>query len=244
MPGDRIVYVIAKAPTINGSKTRLSPPLAPEQAVELARAFLLDAVEIARAADIDVCVMCRSDADRERLHGLLGSGTAVSVQRGRGLGSALESAFAEGLAAGYRGVAVFGADSPTLDPRILGEAFRSLDAGADVALGPSLDGGYYLLAARAAYPSLFRGMPWGTSSVARRTLQACEMIGLSVQALPLWYDVDDWAGLAQLRAEIVRGRAARAWNTRHALGLAGVGADAGPVKFDLATAHLAPHATV
>jgi len=224
MGAGNVVYVIAKAPQQRTCKTRLTPPLSSRQAVELARAFLLDAVEIVQQAGLDVRVMCRSAAERALLIGLLGEDASISVQRGRGLGSALESAFSEGLAAGYAAVGVFGADSPTLDPRILRSAFAALEDGADVALGPSADGGYYLLAARDVHPRLFQRMPWGTNRVAQLTLRNCESVGLTVSMLPTWYDVDDWAGLVELREEIREDAPQIARHTRRALGVAGLGA--------------------
>lgn len=240
MDSKPIVYVIAKAPQPRTCKTRMSPPLTSSQAVGLARAFLLDAVEIVQRAGIDVRVMCRSAAERHLLAGLLGDEAVVSVQRGRGLGSALESAFSEGRADGYSAVGVFGADSPTLDPHVLRAAFAALEDGADIALGPSADGGYYLLAARVLHPRLFHRMPWGTSVVADITLQRCESFGLIVNRLPTWYDVDDWAGLVQLREEVSHDGADVARHTRRELAIAGL--DLAPVAVQpiVAAAQLAP----
>jgi uncharacterized protein len=103
---------------------------------------------------------------------------------------------------------VLGMDLPTLAPDVVRDAFECLrDApvgtkgagAADVALGPSEDGGYYLLAARAAHPRLFREMTWSTSDVARETLARCAALGLRVRLLPPWNDVDDEASLLALR---------------------------------------------
>ena len=223
MGADRLVYVIAKAPGLGTAKTRLTPPLPASQAVVLARAFLLDSVEIVQGAGIGVRVMCRSEAERSILTELLRGRASVSVQRGRGLGSALESAFTEGLAAGVTSVGVFGADSPTLDPELLTAGLSMLDDGADIALGPSVDGGYYFLAARELHPRLFHGMPWGSTSVAERTLRQCEVDGLDVRLLPEWYDVDDWAGLVQLREELKDAGPELARHTRRALAEADLG---------------------
>jgi glycosyltransferase A (GT-A) superfamily protein (DUF2064 family) len=186
--------------------------------------------------------MCRTAAEREVLLDLLGEDFAISVQRGRGLGLALESAFTEGRAAGFGAVGVFGADSPTLDPHVIRSAFAALEDGADVALGPSMDGGYYLLAARDVHPGLFHRMPWGGSTVAEVTFDRCELLGLTVSRLPTWYDVDDWAGLVQLREEVSHDRAEVARHTRRQLTLAGL--DATPAQNGaVASAQLAPHGT-
>jgi hypothetical protein len=71
-----------------------------------------------------------------------------------------------------------------------------------VALGPSDDGGYYLLAARAAHPRLFDAMPWSTDRVTAETLRRCQHLGLRPHVLPAWFDVDDAVGLAQLRTQL------------------------------------------
>jgi uncharacterized protein len=235
-----VVYVIAKAPQPRTCKTRLCPPLSPSQAAGLARAFLLDAVEIVRRSGIDVRVMCRSAAEQLLLRDILDPDVTVSVQSGRGLGSALESAFAEGREDGYSAVGVFGADSPTLDPHLLRSAFAALEDGADVSIGPSADGGYYLLAARQVDPRLFHRMPWGTSAVAEITLQRCARFGLVTAVLPTWYDVDDWAGLVQLREEISLDGPEVARHTRRELALDRL--EAPPVATrPMATAQLAPH---
>ena len=217
MGNHNLVYVIAKAPQPRTVKTRLTPPLTAAETVDLARAFLLDSVEIVRRAGLRARVMCRSSAERALLTDLLGDRASVSVQRGHGLGAALESAFLEGLADGSSAVGVFGADSPTLDPHVLSQAFGQLESGADVCLGPSVDGGYYFLGARDVHRGLFHGMPWGTSSVAALTLRYCQAAGLSAVLLPEWYDVDDWAGLVQLREEIRDASPEVAPHSRHAL---------------------------
>ncbi|MGH2355249.1 MAG: TIGR04282 family arsenosugar biosynthesis glycosyltransferase [Chloroflexota bacterium] len=197
-----VVYVVAKAPRPGAAKTRLCPPLTPEGAARLARAFLLDTLANVRAAGLAARVICRDAAEREALRPLVGSSTTIQLQDGAGLGAALESAFRHGLADGFPAVGVFGADTPTLPPVVLAGAFEAVSDGADVALGPSEDGGYYLLAARAVYPSLFRNMVWSTASVAAITLRRCREAGLRTHRLLLWYDVDDAAGLARLRQEL------------------------------------------
>jgi glycosyltransferase A (GT-A) superfamily protein (DUF2064 family) len=95
-------------------------------------------------------------------------------------------------------VAVLGADSPTVPPWVVRAAFDALGSGDDVALGPSDDGGYYLLAARAVHPGLFRDMTWSVDSVARVTLERCRELGLTARLLPRWYDVDAAASLGRL----------------------------------------------
>jgi rSAM/selenodomain-associated transferase 1 len=215
--GRSVVYLIAKAPVPGTTKTRLCPPLEPLRAARLARAFLLDGLDVVRRAGVEARVMCRDTAERAALERVVAGRAPIAVQSGRGLGQALRSAFVQGLAANFSAVAVLGADSPTLPARFVREAFDALAAGADVALGPSTDGGYYLLAARAVHPTLFRDMIWSAPSVARITLERCLDAGLSVHLLPAWYDVDDVADLARLRAELHKSSGAAARHTSQEL---------------------------
>jgi glycosyltransferase A (GT-A) superfamily protein (DUF2064 family) len=114
-------------------------------------------------------------------------------------------------------VAVLGADSPTLPAYVIREAFDALDA-ADVSLGPSEDGGYYLLASRRVHPSLFREMIWSTDTVAQETIVRCEAAGLTLHLLPAWYDVDDSLALDRLLADLETAPPGIARHTRLILG--------------------------
>jgi len=171
---DGVVYVVAKAPQPGVSKTRLCPPLTPDQASQLARAFLHDTLANATLAGVTPRIVCRTASEQHELRRLVGALTQVSMQSGAGLGDALVSAFRDGLADGFTAVAVLGADTPTLPVLVIREAFAALTNGADVALGPAEDGGYYLLAARGVHPSLFHDMPWSTSGWPARLCVAVE----------------------------------------------------------------------
>lgn len=197
-----VVYVVAKAPMVGGSKTRLCPPLEPREAAALAEAFVLDSIATVRRAACEARVICRNRDEQVALRALVRGAARIDVQLGSGLGAALRSAFRMGLRDGFTSVAVLGADSPTLPAAVIQQAFIALSSGANVALGPSEDGGYYLLAASALYPSLFRGMPWSTDAVAAVTLARCRAAGLRTHLLPTWYDVDDVSALARLEADL------------------------------------------
>jgi uncharacterized protein len=199
---DAVVYVVAKAPRPGEAKTRLCPPLDPADASELARAFLLDAVECARQArDVTPRIVCRDRADADEVRELVGAGIEIYCQRGSGLGAALEECFHHGRGDGFARVAVLGGDSPTLPPETIDEAFSALER-ADVAIGPSEDGGYYLLAARRPHPTLFRDMVWSHDGVLRETLRRCAAANLRVATLREWYDVDDAVGLHRLSDDL------------------------------------------
>jgi rSAM/selenodomain-associated transferase 1 len=212
------VYIVAKAPRPGAAKTRLGAALGPAPAAVLALAFLRDTITTVRIAGLEPRIICRDTVETAALQQLLrGTDCTVTSQEGEGLGAALESAFRQGLTGASDAVAVLGADSPTLPPPYLRAAFAHLDRGADVVLGPARDGGYYLLAARAVHPALFRAMPWSTSIVAQETLQRCGRAHLRVSLLPTWYDVDDAASLRQLCADLARSAPEVAAHTRAAL---------------------------
>ncbi|HEV2126058.1 MAG TPA: TIGR04282 family arsenosugar biosynthesis glycosyltransferase, partial [Chloroflexota bacterium] len=194
-----VVYIVAKAPRAGQVKTRLCPPLRPEEAARLAEAFLRDTIALVQEADVTTRLLCRDAAEREALRAYCDDGRSVHVQHGDGLGAAMEGAFVEGLRDGFGAVGVIGTDTPDVPASILREAFGHLALGADVAFGPSTDGGYYFLGAKRVFPTLFREMVWSTSRVGEETLRRCTALALTVHRLPAWSDVDDIATLKALR---------------------------------------------
>jgi glycosyltransferase A (GT-A) superfamily protein (DUF2064 family) len=93
-----------------------------------------------------------------------------------------------------------GSDSPTLDPSWIADAIAALDAD-DAVIGPTEDGGYYLIGVRGEVDGIFTEIPWSTDAVARATLERAAALGLSVRKLPEWYDVDDMTSLRRALAD-------------------------------------------
>ena len=121
-------------------------------------------------------------------------------------GETLKQAFKGVLARGHGGACLINADSPTLPPSILADAAAKLEERGDhLVLGPSTDGGYYLIGAKRLYSECFDDIPWSTDLVFERTLEKAASIGLKVSLLPTWYDVDDAASLQTLRDELFAG---------------------------------------
>ena len=128
-------------------------------------------------------------------------------QRGTDLGAREQAVFADLFADGFEKVIVVGSDLPTLPPSYIRQAIELVSTQTAV-LGPSEDGGYYLIGlaapgADATTPDLFTTIRWSTSSVLDDTIVAAQRAGLRVELVPRWYDVDDEAGLARLRAELL-----------------------------------------
>lgn len=132
------------------------------------------------------------------------AGLARLPQKGTDLGERLRDSFTTLAAGGHRHVVAIGSDSPTLPPEFLVSAFAALRLDADVVLGPSADGGYYLVGAALPAPDLFSGIPWGTDRVLDSTLAALARAGARVSLLPRWHDVDVPADLDRLRADPAR----------------------------------------
>jgi hypothetical protein len=136
------------------------------------------------------------------------------LQEGADLGARLDNALTHYLNLGYQRVAIMNSDGPTLPLSCLLAAFDTLARESDVALGPSDDGGYYLIGLKRPAPRLLREVPMSTPTVAADTLALAAAAGLRVGLLPAWYDVDDAASLARLMAELAATPPETAPNTR------------------------------
>lgn len=179
-------------------KTRLVGTLSAEQAAALHEAFLGDLCErLAGRRGFDLRLAWAVDEGEAPPATQL----PAVVQRGRNLGERLFGALAE-AAAEHLFVGAVGSDHPTLSAERVEQAFAALAGGADIALGPAHDGGYYLIALRreALSPRLFDGVPWSTGEVLEHTLARCAELGLATALLPAESDVDTPADLARLTA--------------------------------------------
>ncbi len=192
MTARRRVLVVAKAPQAGRSKTRLVPPLSPELAADLAEAMLRDTLEACRAEADEVGVLCPDGREAAALARVLGPGVAIHVQQGRGLGAALREAIrtAEGP------LALVSSDVPGLPAGELTRAFDLLDGGADVVLGPGVDGGYWMIAMARFHEAPFHDIPWSTPACAGVTLRRALEAGLGAQSVATWLDIDTSADLS------------------------------------------------
>jgi rSAM/selenodomain-associated transferase 1 len=211
------IGVMAKAPRPGLAKTRLCPPLRPEQAAQLSAAFLRDITEniaqAARSAPIHGCIAyapmgCESWFDGHLAEGttfVLADGTPPMPPDVQGFGRCLLHAAQAMFNAGFGAVCLVNSDSPTLPTAVLAKAARALLApGERIVLGPADDGGYYLLGMQQPHAHLFADITWSTSEVADTTRARAASLNLEVTVLPTWYDVDDAASLSRLRQETDR----------------------------------------
>jgi rSAM/selenodomain-associated transferase 1 len=176
--------------------TRLVPPLTAEQATEVQQALLLDTLDGCRAAVPGTALLYADPADATALGRIVAPGTRLLLQEGRGLADALRLGMARHVTSGP--VALVSSDIPGVPPGSLERAFAALEDGADVVLGPALDGGYWLIAMRDFADAPFRSIPWSTPAVLAITRRRCEQAGLAVVEIEPWRDVDTEVDLAFL----------------------------------------------
>ncbi len=192
------VLVISKAPGPGRAKTRLVPPLTGAEAAELQRALLLDTLDACRVEFDHVAILHADPAEASEFE-RLAPATPLVLQDGRGLEDALGRTFERQLVDGP--VAIVSSDVPGLPPGSLGRAFAALEDGADVVLGPALDGGYWLIAMARFHPEPLREIPWSTPAVLGVTLARCREAGLRVELLETWRDLDTVVDLAFVRRD-------------------------------------------
>jgi len=222
--------VMTKAPQAGRVKTRLVPPLTPEEAAELNKCFLRDtAAAISRACTrrpgderksdfksesgashnetaADGCgIAVYTPVGAESAYiGIIPADFCLLPQRGEKFGERLYFALEDLFNCGFASVCLIDSDSPTVPAENFQRAIELLSMSEDgVVLGPSDDGGYYLIGLKKPHQHLFSQIDWSTERVLNQTIQRATEIGLEVKLLPTGYDVDDGAGLRRLCEELL-----------------------------------------
>jgi len=198
---NRTLVIMAKAPKPGKVKTRLTESLPSAAVTALYRCLLEDTVALATSlTSVEVAVMC-PEADQEELAQLIGNKVKVVAQKDEGLAAGLYSVFQHFTAGGQRQVIAFNSDSPHLAPSVLDSAFEIL-ATHDVVVGPTHDGGYYLVGAKAVHPTLFESDGMGTRSALDRLLTRTKKLELSTGFTEPFYDIDVANDLILLAREL------------------------------------------
>jgi len=198
---NRTLVIMAKAPKPGKVKTRLTESLPSAAVTALYRCLLEDTVALATSlTSVEVAVMC-PEADQEELGQLIGNRVKVVAQKGEGLAAGLNSVFQHFTAAGRQHVIAFNSDSPHLAPSVLDSAFEIL-ATHDVVVGPTHDGGYYLVGAKAVHRTLFESDGLGTRSALDRLLTRTKDLELSTGFTESFYDIDVANDLILLAREL------------------------------------------
>jgi rSAM/selenodomain-associated transferase 1 len=200
-PPSRTLVIMAKAPKPGRVKTRLIESLPSPAVTALYRCLLEDSLALAKSlTSVEVAVMC-PESDQNELAHLLGNTVQVVAQKGEGLAAGLTSVFRHFTAGGWQHVIAFNSDSPHLAASVLDGAFEIL-ARHDVVVGPTHDGGYYLVGAKADHPSLFEGDGMGTRSALDRLLLRTKALQLSTGFAERFYDIDVADDLILLAREL------------------------------------------
>jgi hypothetical protein len=200
---------MTKAPQPGAVKTRLIPPLTAEEAAALNVCFLRDiTAAIQKSADatglsVGVGVYTPLGAE-ESYRDILPTKFFLIVQRGHGFGERLQFAVQDLLNVGFVSVCLINSDSPTLPASVFTEATHVLAQPGDrVVLGPSDDGGYYLIGLKKSHRRLFEEIDWSTEKVLQQTIDRAREIDLDVHLLRSWFDVDDRATLQRLSRDLL-----------------------------------------
>jgi uncharacterized protein len=193
-----VVAMMARAPSSKG-KSRLIRDLGTCDGAGLRLALMCDTFESVAALQANKAVLYTPPECEAEMRALTPFPAVFLPQRGATLGDRMRDGAGDLLASGFDAVVLIGSDLPTLPLAHVTAALGILTRRADVlVLGPAEDGGYYLIGLNRSRPELFTRIPWGTSLVLQRTRDAAEALGIPVETLPMWYDVDSPSDLRRV----------------------------------------------
>lgn len=185
------VVVFAKAPIVGEVKTRLCPPLTPDEAASLHGSLVMDMLERCQAVKGCDRILAGSPDRTHPFFKAMEGRFKVKLweQVGEDLGARMARTFQDGLESSYHSLMIVGTDIPGITSQMMTQALTALTEH-DLVLGPTVDGGYYLIGLRKHVPELFQGIPWSTDQVYARTEQKAKALGLSLKILPTLRDID------------------------------------------------------
>ena len=198
------LVVMAKAPLAGQVTTRLVPPLSPEHAARLAGALLVDQLNHIRQVEYaDLYLAYAPNEARALMKELAPPLFRLFPQEGADLGARMQAIFEKLFHAGYRNIILIGSDLAAVPLDFFDRSRRFLDSPEHrVVLGPSRDGGYYLVGCNQPTPELFREMVWSHGAVLTQTLTKLAQLKISHHLLPSWFDVDMAEDLRALRTAL------------------------------------------
>jgi rSAM/selenodomain-associated transferase 1 len=188
---DRCLLFFIKNPEKGSVKTRLASAMGDEKAVKLYKRFLLEMLFTLNRGTFLFYLCFYPEHSLKDLKHWLGDHYLYTPQNGENLGERMKNGFAEAFAMSFKRVVLIGSDIPDLPLEFIEEAFTSLKE-KDAVIGPSLDGGYYLIGFRDKRfsPQVFEGIPWGQETVFEKTMKLLEREGKTVHTLQPWRDID------------------------------------------------------
>ena len=196
------LIIFAKSPIPGKVKTRLTPKITTTKAAELYKAFIVDTVSNALKLKCEKTTIAYKPYNAEiALKRLVGRSVNYLPQKGHNLGERMKNAFKHSFAKGLMRTVIIGTDSPTLPLSYIQKAFDVLKE-VPIVIGPTFDGGYYLIGLSEQNDAIFDGVDWSTSNVFSQTLTRIQAINKQLYVLPPWYDVDTPDSLEFLRSHI------------------------------------------
>ncbi len=197
------LIIFAKNPVPGKVKTRITPHITPTDAAKLYEAFIADIVSNALKLQCERIVVAYTPLNAETsFHKICGQSIHYIPQEGYGLGERMKNAFRHAFSKGSKSVVIIGTDSPTLPLPYIRNAFSALEE-VPIAIGPTFDGGYYLIGLSEQNEDIFDGIEWSTSSVFSQTLAKIRSVNKKFYLLSPWYDVDTPEDLEFLRSHII-----------------------------------------
>ena len=185
----KAIICFTRVPKPGVTKTRLLPILSGDQCAKLHTAFLTDLARVYSEVDADLFVAYTADPDWEILKSIFPPATGFFPQEGADLGEKMHRAIRAVLKQGYDAVVLTGADLPRLTAAHLDSGFAALET-ADIAIGPTSDGGYYLVGTKQPHRVIFENQQYGGATVLENTLAAGQSAGLQVALADPCDDVD------------------------------------------------------
>lgn len=192
------LIIFIKAPRFGEVKTRLQPDLMVEESLLFYRAMVEDLInQLGSTAFCDVKIFFTPPDAEDEIKTWLGPNYEFYSQKGNDLGERMSKAMAEIFKQDYKKVVLIGSDIPTIDTTTIVRAFSNLD-NYDIVLGPSKDGGYYLVGSKKAQPGLFQDIFWSTSFVLGQTIQKARKLKLEVVQIEIKSDIDTYGDVVEL----------------------------------------------
>jgi len=197
------LIIFAKSPIPSKVKTRLTPHITPTKAAELYEAFIADTISTALRLKCERTTVAYSPGYAEKTFWrLCGQSVGYLPQKGHNLGEKMKNALKHSFGKGFKRTVIIGTDSPTLPLSYIRKAFDVLKK-VPVTIGPTFDGGYYLIGLSVQEDALFDNIEWGTSSVFSQTLARIKTANKQLCILPPWYDIDTPESLEFLRSHLL-----------------------------------------
>ena len=202
MTKNNAVIIFIRSPEKGRVKTRLAKGVGDTAALALYRCFVMDVLDMVRSTPWALRVYYYPENAIHHIRDWLGEDLDLFPQKGTTLGEKMENALADTFTARYERAVLIGSDLPDLPSQILDTAFKALEQ-CSAAIGPSHDGGYYLIGftAKGFTPRIFHGIPWGTDQVFDLTLNRFKDHHVSHCTLPVWRDIDTQKDLAFLNLD-------------------------------------------